>query len=226
MTARGIDLSYALERTAPNRHAVILVDETSGARSVVWHRDARLALAASELPRDAIAAARLLHVDDLDLDASIAAARVAARAGIPVTADIDRVDERTMELVGATSAPMFSSHVPEALTGERDPERALRKLGRGRHGLLVVTLGDKGATLLDGDRLHIAEAVPVQAVDTTGAGDVFRGAFIYALLRGSGPEDILRFAVTAAAVSCTRAGAMDAVPELAEIEALTARAPR
>jgi len=58
----------------------------------------------------------------------------------------------------------------------------------------------------------------VKAVDATGAGDVFRGAFIYALLRGDAPIDILRFANAAAAVSCARSGAMDSVPTLGEIE--------
>jgi sugar/nucleoside kinase (ribokinase family) len=53
-------------------------------------------------------------------------------------------------------------------------------------------------------------------VDTTGAGDVFRGAFIVALLRGDTPPDILRFANAAAAVSCTREGAIDGVPTLAD----------
>jgi sugar/nucleoside kinase (ribokinase family) len=59
--------------------------------------------------------------------------------------------------------------------------------------------------------------IPVTTVDTTGAGDVFRGAFAYALLRGDEPRDVLRFANAAAAVSCTRVGAMNSVPSLADI---------
>jgi len=63
----------------------------------------------------------------------------------------------------------------------------------------------------------------VEAVDTTGAGDVFRGAFIYALLRGDAPDAILRFANAAAAVSCTRRGAIGGVPSLAEIETMVGK---
>jgi sugar/nucleoside kinase (ribokinase family) len=60
----------------------------------------------------------------------------------------------------------------------------------------------------------------VEIVDTTGAGDVFRGALIDALLRGDAPHDILRFANAAAAISCTREGAIGGVPTRQEIEAL------
>jgi len=217
LARRGVDTSLAVERDGPNRHAVIIVDDRTGARTVIWHRDAGVALTAADLPRSAIASARLLHVDDLDVQASLAAAAIAVEAQVPVSADIDRVTDDTMRLVAAARAPIFSSHVPQELTGEADPERALRKLGSGRHGLLCVTLGEDGAMLLDGDRIYYAPAVKVNAVDTTGAGDVFRGAFIHALLRGDGPEAILRCAVAAAALSCTKEGALDSVPTKEEM---------
>jgi sugar/nucleoside kinase (ribokinase family) len=102
-------------------------------------------------------------------------------------------------------------------------ERALRKLRGPGSRLVCVTLGRRGAMLLDGDRIHHEPGVAVNAIDTTGAGDVFRGAFIYALLRGDAPPEILRFANAAAAVSCTRPGALDSVPTLAEIAELLDR---
>ena len=74
--------------------------------------------------------------------------------------------------------------------------------------------------LLDGNQLYRVPAPAVEAVDATGAGDVFRGAFIYALLRGDSPVDILRFANAAAALSCTREGALDSVPTRQEVEEL------
>jgi sugar/nucleoside kinase (ribokinase family) len=72
--------------------------------------------------------------------------------------------------------------------------------------------------LLDGNQLCRVPAPTVRTVDATGAGDVFRGAFIFALLRGDSPVDILRFANTAAALSCTREGALDSVPTRREVE--------
>jgi sugar/nucleoside kinase (ribokinase family) len=170
-----------------------------------------------------------VHVDDTDQDAAIRAASIARGAGVHVTSDIDRVTSRTEELVGAVTIAILAEQVPEALTGEKDLERALRKLRRIQPGMLVVTLGARGSMMLDGDRVHYAPAFRVDVVDTTGAGDVFRGAFIYALLRGDAPADILRFANAAAGVSCTRLGAINGVPTLNDtaslLETAAARVP-
>ena len=215
-----VDTSCSVVRRAPNRHAVILVDEGNGDRTVVWHRDPRLALKIEELPTDVIRSARLVHVDDLDEDTSIAAEHAAVAAGIPVTTDIDRVTDRTSELIALSTAPIFSAQVPSSLTGERDAERALRKLRTTHTGWLCVTLGVDGAMLLDGDRLHHVPAMVVDVVDTTGAGDVFRAAFIHALLQRRQPLEILKFATAAAAMSCTRQGALASVPVLDEVQRL------
>jgi sugar/nucleoside kinase (ribokinase family) len=220
---RGIDTTSVVRRDAPNAYAVILVADDVGERVVLWDRSDALALTDAELPRGAIASARALHVDDVDQPAGIAAARIGREAGVIVTSDIDRVTDRTGELIATVSVPIFAEHVPPAITGETDPERALRKIRRVHSGLLCVTLGAHGSMLLDGDRPHHAPAFPIVPVDTTGAGDVFRGAFIVALLRGDAPADILRFANAAAAVSCTRPGAIDGVPSLADAESLMAK---
>jgi sugar/nucleoside kinase (ribokinase family) len=218
LNRRGVDTSHAVVRRCSNRHAVILVDERSGDRTILWERDTALSFRAGELPRDAIASARLLHVDDVDVDAAIAAADVARAAGIPVTSDIDRITDRTGALLSAVTIPILAEHVPSALTGERDIDEALRALRRRHDGWLCVTLGARGAMLLEDGRLHHVPAPVVNAVDATGAGDVFRGAFIFALLRGDEPAEILRFANTAAALSCTRSGALDSVPTLEEVQ--------
>jgi sugar/nucleoside kinase (ribokinase family) len=220
LAARGVDTTHATVCDAPNRHAVIIVDERTGDRTVVWHRDTRLALGAGDVPRTILTGARLLHVDDLDEDASIEAARTARAAGLLVTSDIDRATGRTADLAASVSVPIFSWHVLSSLTGESDPEQALRKQGARHKGWLSVTLGTDGAMLLDGDRLHHVPACEVDAVDTTGAGDIFRGAFIYALLRGQGPADVLRFAVAAAGLGCTKEGAIDSVPAREDVERL------
>jgi len=220
LTDAGVDLSHAVVRHAPNRHAVILVDERNGDRTVVWHRDPQLAMRVDDIPASVVSHARLVHVDDLDEEASIAAARIAAGAGVLVTSDIDRVTEQTPALIASSTVPIFSAHVPGALTGERDPERALRALRKSHSGWLCVTLGTDGAMLLDGDRLHHVPAFAVNAVDTTGAGDVFRAALIYALLQSQSSTEILRFASAAAALSCTREGAITSVPALDEIHQL------
>jgi sugar/nucleoside kinase (ribokinase family) len=218
LTEAGVDISRAIVRTARNRHAVILVDERNGDRSVVWHRDPRMALKLDEIPLSLIRCARLVHVDDLDEEVSVATARIAVGHGIPVTTDLDRITERTAELIALSTVPILSTHVLTEITGDEDAARALRLMRATHKGPLCATLGSKGAMLLDNDRLHHVPAFAVDAVDTTGAGDVFRAGFIYAFLQGYNLVDVLRFAAAAAAVSCTREGAMTSVPTLAEVQ--------
>ena len=214
---RDIDTTSALARNAANPFAVILLEEGHGERVVLWHRDAAIALSPQDVGRDAVTAARLLHVDDVDIEASLQGANFARAAGKPVTSDIERTGEEVRALIDAVTIPIFAEHVPAALTGDADLPRALARLRKPHHTMLCVTLGARGAVLLAGEDLVREPGMSVNAVDTTGAGDIFRGAFIYALLRGDQPRDIVRFANAAAAISCTRIGAMGSIPSLDDI---------
>jgi sugar/nucleoside kinase (ribokinase family) len=222
LSGRGVDTSHVLTRECANRFAVITVDETTGERVVLWDRDDRLNIARSEIDPQLIRTARLVHVDDEDQEAAIATALIARKTGIPVTSDIDRITSRTADLVAAVSIPIFANHVLPAITGEADIECALRRLRQSHKGMLCVTVGPEGAIMLVDDELIVEKGFTITAVDTTGAGDVFRAAFIYALLNDYPPKKMLRFANAAAAISCTRAGAMAGVPALDEVERLLA----
>jgi sulfofructose kinase len=233
LSSRGIDVARAIVRPAANPFAVILVAEglTSrglqrgsgqGERIVLWDRPAEMVLRPADLPADLASTARLVHVDDVDPDAAIAAGKAGIAAGVPVTSDIEAARPKTPSILDAVTIPIFAEHVPGDLTGERNLEVALGILRQRHAGMLVVTLGARGALMLAGDRFIRQPAFPVDVIDTTGAGDVFRAGFIYALLRGDSPEGILRFACAAAAVSCTRRGAIAAVPDLDAVNALLA----
>jgi sulfofructose kinase len=227
LASRGVDVEHVSVRDATNPFAVILLDG-QGERVVLWERAPGLELQHDALDSPLIRGARLLHVDDVDEEAAIEAARLGREAGIPVTSDIERVTARTEELVASVTVPIFAEHVPEALTGEHDLERALRKLQKVRlkpdikrlDSPICVTMGARGAMLLAGEVVYHEPGRQVDVADTTGAGDVFRGAFIVALLRGDAPEDLLRFANAAAAISCTRIGAISSVPTLLDVQAL------
>jgi sugar/nucleoside kinase (ribokinase family) len=207
-------------REGRNQYAVIVIDEQTGERAVLWDRDDSLDMRDEDVPLDVIASTRLLHVDDVDQGAAIRAARHARSVGVPVTSDLDQMTDRTEELVMAVSYAIFADGLPEQLTGERDHERALRRLRRRHDGLLVVTVGRRGAVALDGDRFVVSPGFSVSAVDTTGSGDVFRGGFIYGLLHGWPLDRTLRLANAAAALACTRLGAMSGIPSLDEVLAL------
>ena len=91
---RRVDEQRPTRAGATNQFAVILVDESTGERIVLWDRDEWLAPQPQEIPEDAIDGACLLHVDDVDQAAAIVAARRGRADGIPVTSDIDRLTDR------------------------------------------------------------------------------------------------------------------------------------
>jgi sugar/nucleoside kinase (ribokinase family) len=220
LVARGVDVSLTVRRQGGSQFAAILIDDRSGERVVLWDRPESLRLADADLPADALRRARAVLVDDVDARASLAAARMAREAGVPVVTDLDHLTPFTKQIVETASHPILSEHLPAALTGEADLERALRMMRDWNPGLLTVTVGERGAVALDGDRFLVVETFRVAAIDTTGAGDVFRGAFIDGLLRDLPTRDLLRFSNAAAALSCTKAGAMDGVPAPADVRRL------
>ena len=223
LRTHGVDTSRAILRTGANPFAVILVADDAavhGERIVLWKRPDEMRLTPADLPADIASGARFMFVDDVDMEAAIAAGKAGVAAGLPVTTDIEAVKPGTERLIDAVTVPIFAEQVPRALTGEARPEAALRMLRNRHDGLLCVTLGANGAAALDGDRFVYQPAFSVDAVDTTGAGDIFRAGFIYATLRGDAPAEVLRFACAAAAVSCTRRGAINSVPTLDDVNAL------
>ena len=216
---RGVDLSPVMTRDCPNRFAVITVDETSGERIVLWDRDERLNLAPGDFDPSLMRSARIVHVDDEDQQGAILAARAAREADVIVTSDIELVTPLTAQLVGLASIPIFAQHTLPALTGDSDPERGLRAIAATHPNKpICVTLGAGGAMMLDGDVLTRVPGFAIQAIDTTGAGDVFRAAFIWALLNGLDTPNMLKFANAAAAAACLREGAMASVPALDEVQ--------
>ena len=226
LISRGIDVSHLVTREGKNQFAVIMVEEKTGERVVLWDRDDGLMLTAADVPNELITSARLVHVDDVDEEAAIRAATIAREAGIPTTSDLDRVTPRTAALVAAVSIPIFAEHVLPEITGTTALDSGLYKLRESHQGILCVTLGPRGSMMLVGEELIYEPAFSITAADTTGAGDVFRAAFIRALLLGEAPHDILRFANAAAALSCTRPGAISAVPSLTEVEEFMGTGPR
>ena len=218
LAARGIDVTRLQITDAATRSAVILVDRSTGERLVLWDRDPRLDLRPDIDAGSLVRGCRVVHVDATDVRAAIAVARAARHAGATVTCDVDAVTPASLDLISHVSVPILAEHVPCDITGLTGVEPALRAMRRSHPGLLIVTLGERGAAALDtGGRFVHAPAVVVEAVDTTSAGDVFRAGVIYALLQDWPVDRTLTFANAAAAVSCTRPGAIDSVPRLDEV---------
>jgi sulfofructose kinase len=201
--------------------AFIIVDQSTGERTILWQRDDRLDLRPDELPREWIREARLVHVDGHPCAPAAAAARWAREAGAVVTADLDNIYPGVEELLEHVDFMIGSRDFPERLLGVADLFESLPEITH-RFGCRVAgaTLGRDGVLAWDGVGFHYCPAFRVDAVDTTGAGDIFHAGFAYALLRGDTLPVILEFSCAAAGLNCTALGARGGIRPVSEIEEL------
>jgi sulfofructose kinase len=224
LRGEGLDLRYTkAQRGAPTQFGYIIVDQATGERTIFWDRDARLAVLPSELAPEALLGASVLHLDGCDVEACLRAAGWARGAGIPVVADFDTVYKDVERLFPCVDYLIASANFLPALTGEADPFRVLEYMAREYHVKAPgMTLGRDGALVLWDGRFHYSPGFVVETVDTTGAGDVFHGAFIFALLRGWEIDRILDFSNAMAGLNCTAIGARGGIRSQAEVEKLVA----
>jgi sugar/nucleoside kinase (ribokinase family) len=202
---------------ASSQFSTILVDRPTGERTILWDRDSRLLYQEGELKRDQLVEGQLLHLDGHDQAASIQAARWAKEADMKVSLDIDKVQPGVEELLGLIDFLIPSVNFVRKFSGTQDWRKGLWVLREHTAGFVGVTRGSRGAAALWEGNLVEIPGIPVKCVDTTGAGDVFHGAFVYALLENHSVGRCLRFANTAAALSCTRYGARGGIPSLEEV---------
>src|SRR5215469_4009063 len=214
----GINLDHLKVRAGcANQSAYIVIDRSTGERTVLWRRDDCLRIRPEEITDEMICSARLLHIDGHDTPAVARAAEIARRHGIPVTIDVDTIYHGFERVLPNVDYLIASSEFPAAWTGESDPFKALEMIQE-EYGMRVagMTLGAHGSLALQDGEFHYAPAMVVNCVDTTGAGDVFHGAFCYAVLQGMAMGEALEFSNAMAALNCTAAGARGHISEAAE----------
>lgn len=227
LAAAGVRLDYArMLPGVPSAVAYILVEESSGDRSVLWSTDPRLAVRPEELPaigRGPLAHLRAVYVDGKDPAAAGALAGDARAHGLPVISDIDAPDPACAAIIAGVTDFIGNEEFIEAYTGcGASLEAGLRAIAAQGPRMVCATLGPRGALAFDGERLWPVAAFPIRAVDTTGAGDAFRAGYVYALLAGWPLAARLDFASATAALTCTGPGAQSALPTLPQVLALLA----
>ncbi len=218
----GVNTSSLIVReNCANQTAYILIDQSTGERTVLWQRPECLRLTPSDIQREDIANSRLLHIDGFDMEAAEYAADIARQSGVPVSLDVDTVYPGFEAVLEKVDYLVASSSWPGQWTGESDPFAALQMLQREyRFPVAAMTLGDRGALALRNGQWTYEPAFDVGCLDTTGAGDAFHGAFCYAMLNNMPMDAALRFSNAAAAINCTAIGARGHLPTLGEVNAL------
>jgi sugar/nucleoside kinase (ribokinase family) len=214
----GIDTAdVRVVEGVPNQFAFILVDASTGERTIIWRRDAGLEILPHQVPLAGITAGKYLLLDGHDSLAAALAAREARAAGVTVVVDAETVKPGTRDLVLSSAYIICSREFPERFTGIPDIRKALEAIKALGPKCVVATLGREGAVCLSVEGLVESRGFEVRCVDSTGAGDVFHGAFIYGLVAGWGLERALDFSTAAAALNCTAIGAREGIKPLAEI---------
>ena len=139
---------------------------------------------------------------------------LARRAGVMTLLDGDVTPQDIRSLVALSDHAAFSAPGLARLAPGLSPQDALKPTKTLTNGHVYVTLGKEGCLWLENDdTLHRQAGFTVEAVDTTGAGDVFHGALAVMLARGESPQEAVRFASAVAALKCTRPGGRAGIPD-------------
>ncbi len=197
----------------------ILVDEKGGCRTIISDPDER-----PRLPSDSVRLPdpppHLILVDGWAGPAQIEVARRAREIGVPLLLDAGSCRPEILELIPECEVVIGSEPFADAYAGPGRPEEAIEKLIAAGPRLAAITRGDRGAVAgaSDASGTFPVPAFPVEAVDTTGAGDAFHAGAARALLAGAAWEDSLRYGAAVAALKCRHPGARDGLPVAAEVE--------
>jgi sulfofructose kinase len=213
----GIDTSFLIkEKGKRTQVSFIPVEKESGRRTVFWSRGTITPIRPGDIKKKLIAQSRAIHFDELFVEAVVEAAQIANKSGILVSMDAGNYEDGIEELKGKVDLFIASESFMKEYSGEENPSKGINKLKEFGAKVTTVTLGSKGSVTIYNNELIKIPAYPVRAIDTTGAGDVFHGAFLYGWLNGWDIRQTLRFASAAAAMNCLSLGAHGGIPKKPE----------
>jgi ribokinase len=217
LDVEGVDTKGLLvRRGCGSQFAFIAVEAGTGKRTIFWRHPGGAPPSPTELDHDRIRSAKVFHTDGLFIEASLAAAKTARASGVQVVVDAGTLREGSLELAKHSDCFIASANFGRALVGDDRPVDACRRLAELGPRVVGVTLGERGYVAMDRGVVIERPAYRVQALDTTGCGDVFHGGFIYGLIQGWDAEQSLDFGAWAAARVSLRLGGRDGIPPLAD----------
>ncbi len=188
-----------------------IVVDTSGERQIVNFRGS-FPVEADWLPLDELTGVSAVLADPRWPEGAVALFGKARTLGVPTILDADVADAELFErLLPLTDHAVFSEPALAGFAGSAGDE-ALDALQRFRCRVAAVTRGHAGVSWYEDGILNRQRAYPIDVIDTTGAGDVFHGAYAFAIGGGLGVADAMSFASAAAALKCTRANGRAGIP--------------
>lgn len=220
----GVDVRWAeVVEGAETQTAFIIIDASTGERTILWRRDERLSYDPGEADRSLATRGAILHLTPHDTGAAIELAAAARQAGTIVSLDVDNVFERIDALLPLVDICICSEEFPEKMFGANGAEAGLDALQAAfKNPFAAITLGKQGSLARCNGELIRTDGfgVPGGCVDTTGAGDAFRTGFLYGVLESAAVEECLLLANAVAALKCRYPGARKGLPTIAEVQTL------
>jgi sulfofructose kinase len=223
----GVSVDYLkLGKGWTSSTSCILVKSGNGARSIVWSPGIAPDFRPADLPRSAIASARMLHVNGRHWEACMEAVRMARAVGVQVSFDggAGRYRPELEQLVPLTDICIVARDFAEKYTRETDVGKAADVLLRSGPGLVVITEGTQGSWIhsREGRSFHQPAYLFPEAVDTTGCGDSYHGAFLFGLLKGLELEKTASLASAVAALNSQHLGGRTGLPTYEQVSAFLA----
>ena len=216
----GVDTSSA-PRLPEARvvHSTIIVGRDTGSRNI-FHESQGLIGAHDTLPsEDVIRDAKVLFIDHLGMPGTWRATRLARAAGVAVVADLENETAPLFpQVLGLIEHLILSEEFALRLTGASSPAQAALALWTSDRAVVIVTCGADGCWSVAADHVGVARPHPafsVKALDTTGCGDVFHGAYAASLAAGATLDERIRVASAAAALKASQGE----IPDRAAMEA-------
>jgi sulfofructose kinase len=229
MASYGVDVShFRLFPGARSSTSAILVTG-DGERAIINFRGSGIPDEPDWLPLDQVSKADAVLADVRWVEGACKIFAAARAAGIPTVIDC----EIATDAVFAATLPLadhaiFSEAGLRAFFGEQPIENDAHRLAALRRAralgcrVAAVTRGAEGTIWIDETGIHFQMAFTVNVIDTTGAGDVFHGAYTLALGEGRSVPDAMHFASAVAALKCTRRGGRAGIPDRTEVNAFLA----
>ena len=210
----GVDTRYLERVPGASPVAFVLVNKAARTRTILHHAGGAPKFSLSRAHIEALRTCRLLHVEGRG-EVDVTAALIARGAGAVVSLDAGTVRPGMERIMALTNLLIMSESFLLEFTGIDDPGEALLAVNRRfEPKVCVVTRGASGGLWLESGEMNRYPAFPVDAIDTTGAGDVFHGAFAYGYMQAWPTDRICRFASAAAAMKC----ATGEIPALHEVD--------
>ena len=223
LRSNGVDPSGVEPDNGAATGAALIYVDAGGQNMIAVAPGANARLDAADAGR---AAERLqpgdVLVTQLEIPLTIVdqAVQAAGRAGARLLLNAAPAQRLDSALLSQVDALVVNEREAQALVNQDDPSTAASTLRAMGPQIVIVTLGPSGSLFCDEAGVHLVEPFPVTAIDSTGAGDAFVGAFAVGIARGLDTETAVRFANAAGAAATTALGAQAALPRLDDLRRL------